>query len=71
MKHIKNAIKTFVVVFLISKGLGKFGSLGKGKFMNALKTLNEGAFASAAISSALTFVGGILSKGGKSDLSFG
>ena len=66
MKHIKNAIKTFVVVFLISKGLGKFGSLGKGKFMKALATLSEGAFASAAISSALTFVGGILSKGGKS-----
>ena len=67
MKHIKNAIKTFVVVFLVSQGLGAFGSLGKGgKFMKALESLKGSAMASASISSALSFIGSIMSKGGRS-----
>tara|TARA_R100000426_G_C4825440_1_gene112506 strand:- start:445 stop:3609 length:3165 start_codon:yes stop_codon:yes gene_type:complete len=69
MKHIKNAIKTFVVVFLVTKGIGAFGSLGKGsKFMEALASLGKKgvAFNNAAISSALSFVGSIMSRGGRS-----
>ena len=68
MKHVKNAIVTFVKVYITSRFLAFIGSFGDNRFFDALASLNEGnnAFNAAAISSALTFVGSITSRGGKS-----
>ena len=68
MKHVKNAIVTFIKVYITSRFLAFIGSFGDNRFFDALASLNDGnnAFNAAAISSALTFVGSITSRGGKS-----
>lgn len=74
MKHVKNAIKTFVVVFLVTKGLGKFaGAFAKGsKMANALAKIGATALESAIVMGTSTLLGGLMSKGGRaSSANFG
>ena len=66
MKHVKNAIKAAVAVWLIQTGLGKLSSAFAkgGKIANALIAIGESAYVSAILTGTATLIGGVISKGG-------
>lgn len=69
MKHVKNAIKAAVAVWLIQTGLGKLSSAFAqgGKIANALIAIGESAYVSAILTGTATLIGGVISKGGSAN----